>query len=152
MQDTNAPFPQACHFLLTNLKTHLRIKISKGLAIDGKRETKGRAYEIWPSACLTTGIRWGVANRCVPREADCEKWIVDKITGSKYVFPSMAIRGDIRTVCLQVFHVPCSLFTITTFKHIYLIIKLKVNFTCFLLYLALNELYTNDNYQGTWTP
>ena len=37
-----------------NLKTHLIIKISKGLAIDGKQETKGRAYENWLDACLKT--------------------------------------------------------------------------------------------------
>jgi len=37
--------PQACNFPLTNLKTHLIIRISKGQGVDGKRETKGGGYE-----------------------------------------------------------------------------------------------------------
>ncbi len=47
--------PQAQCFSLTNLKTHLIIRISKGQAIDGKRETKGRVYEDWLRARLEAG-------------------------------------------------------------------------------------------------
>ena len=51
-QHASPPPPQARHFPLTNLVTHLIIKISKGETIDEKRETKGRAYENWLRACL----------------------------------------------------------------------------------------------------
>jgi len=46
---------QAYHFPLTNLKTHLNNKISKGEAVDGKHETKGRVYEGWLCAPLRKG-------------------------------------------------------------------------------------------------
>jgi len=44
----------ARNFPLTNLKTHLITRISKGQAVDGKRETKGRATNDWVSARLQT--------------------------------------------------------------------------------------------------
>jgi hypothetical protein len=37
---------------LTNLKTYLIIRISKGRAADGKPETQGRVYEDWVCARL----------------------------------------------------------------------------------------------------
>src|SRR2546421_6186946 len=38
--------PQACNFPLTNLKTHLIIRISKGQGVDGKRETIGKSCSL----------------------------------------------------------------------------------------------------------
>src|SRR5689334_10201727 len=54
-------------FLLTNLKTHLIIRISKGQAVDGKRETKGRAYEDRVCTCLQTGAKRRIADRRTQR-------------------------------------------------------------------------------------
>jgi hypothetical protein len=46
---------QAHDSLLTNLKSHLIIRISKGQAIDGQPETNGGDYEDWGRARLQTG-------------------------------------------------------------------------------------------------
>ncbi len=47
-----------------NLKSLLIIRISKGQAIDGKRETKGRVYEDWIRPGLQTGAKRGITGRC----------------------------------------------------------------------------------------
>lgn len=45
--DRSTPSPQAHDTLLANLKTHLKMKISKHHPFNGKHETKGRVYEDW---------------------------------------------------------------------------------------------------------
>src|SRR5258708_4690919 len=53
--------------VLTILKTHLIIKISKRQAVDGKPETYGGVYEDWLCARLETGATRGTSDRCVER-------------------------------------------------------------------------------------
>jgi hypothetical protein len=52
--------------LLTNLKSHLIIRISKGLAVDGKRETKRRdemkiGYVRVSKQERDEALQWGIA-------------------------------------------------------------------------------------------
>jgi hypothetical protein len=49
-------------FLLTNLKTHLIIRISKYHPVDGKCETKGRDDENRLCTCLQTRAKRGASN------------------------------------------------------------------------------------------
>ena len=67
-----SPLP-ARNFPLTNLKTHLIIRISKGQAARGKRETKGRATEDWIRARLQTKHHESLRFDAL-KEAGCEKW------------------------------------------------------------------------------
>src|SRR5258708_16291416 len=62
-----ALLPQARISLLTNLKTHLIIKVSKHQVVDGKPETYGGAYEDWLCARLQTGATRGTSDRCAQR-------------------------------------------------------------------------------------
>ena len=52
---------------MTNLKTHLKIKISKRQTFDGKPETYGGAYEDWLRSRFQAGATRGVSDRCVER-------------------------------------------------------------------------------------
>ena len=54
-----------------------------GRAVDGKPETNGGDEKARLCARLQTGTTRGASNRCASHEAGCEKWFIDKITGSK---------------------------------------------------------------------
>src|SRR5260370_18381385 len=74
---------QACDLPLTNLKSRLIMGISKPHSVDGKPETDG-------DVCMKVGyIRVSKQEQHEAlqldalRKAGCEKWFLDKITGTK---------------------------------------------------------------------
>ncbi len=70
-------------FFLTNLITHLIIKVSHGQTIDGKRETKRRDEMKVGYARVSKQEQHEALQIDALKEAKCEKWFLDKITGSK---------------------------------------------------------------------